>query len=41
MNESMHWELAPCFDLTYNVGIGGEHQMTIRGKAVTQVMNIC
>ncbi|MBC3879538.1 type II toxin-antitoxin system HipA family toxin [Undibacterium sp. FT79W] len=32
MNESMHWELAPCFDLTYNVGIGGEHQMTIRGE---------
>jgi len=32
MNESMHWELAPCFDLTYNIGIGGEHQMTIRGE---------
>lgn len=32
MNESMQWELAPCYDLTYNVGVGGEHQMTIRGE---------
>lgn len=23
MNESMQWELAPCYDLTYNVGVGG------------------
>lgn len=32
MNESMQWELAPCYDLTYNIGIGGEHQMTISGE---------
>lgn len=32
MNQSMQWELAPCYDLTYNVGAGGEHQMTIRGE---------
>ncbi|MBJ7309458.1 type II toxin-antitoxin system HipA family toxin [Rugamonas sp. CCM 8940] len=32
MNESMQWELAPCYDLTYNVGVGGEHQMTISGE---------
>lgn len=32
MNESMRWELAPCYDLTYNVGVGGEHQMTISGE---------
>lgn len=31
MNESMQWELAPCYDLTYNVGVGGEHQLTIGG----------
>lgn len=32
MNESMQWELAPCYDLTYNVGVGGEHQMTVSGE---------
>jgi serine/threonine-protein kinase HipA len=32
MNESMQWELAPCYDLTYNVGVGGEHHMTISGE---------
>ena len=32
MNASMQWELAPCYDLTYNVGAGGEHQMTISGE---------
>ena len=32
MNEQMHWELAPCYDLTYNEGPGGEHQMDIRGE---------
>ncbi|MFZ6774955.1 type II toxin-antitoxin system HipA family toxin [Undibacterium sp. SXout7W] len=34
MNESMQWELAPCYDLTYNVGVGGEHQMTISGEGL-------
>ena len=28
----MHWELAPCYDLTYNEGPGGEHQMDILGE---------
>jgi len=32
MNASMQWQLAPCYDLTYNVGAGGEHQMTISGE---------
>lgn len=32
MNASMQWELAPCYDLTYNIGVGGEHQMTISGE---------
>lgn len=32
MNEQMHWELAPCYDLTYNEGPGGEHQMDILGE---------
>lgn len=32
MNEQMHWELAPCYDLTFNEGPGGEHQMDIRGE---------
>lgn len=32
MNELMQWELAPCYDLTYNIGVGGEHQMTIGGE---------
>lgn len=32
MNEAMHWELAPCYDLTYNEGPRGEHQMDILGE---------
>lgn len=32
MNEQMHWELAPCYDLTYNEGPSGEHQMDILGE---------
>lgn len=32
MNEQMQWELAPCYDLTYNEGPGGEHQMDILGE---------
>ena len=28
----MQWELAPCYDLTFNEGPGGEHQMDIRGE---------
>jgi len=32
MNNTMEWKLAPCYDLTFNVGPGGEHQMTVRGE---------
>lgn len=32
MNRSMQWQLAPCYDLTYNAGVGGQHQMTISGE---------
>jgi serine/threonine-protein kinase HipA len=32
MNEQMQWELAPCYDLTYNEGPRGEHQMDILGE---------
>lgn len=32
MNAQMQWELAPCYDLTFNEGPGGEHQMDIRGE---------
>lgn len=32
MNEAMAWKLSPCYDLTFNEGPGGEHQMTVRGE---------
>ena len=32
MNAQWRWELAPCYDLTYNEGPRGEHQMDIRGE---------
>jgi serine/threonine-protein kinase HipA len=32
MNEALEWKLAPCYDLTYNAGFNGEHQMTICGE---------
>lgn len=32
MNETMEWKLAPCYDLTFNIGPGGEHQMTVLGE---------
>lgn len=32
MNAQMHWELAPCYDLTYHEGSCGEHQMDILGE---------
>ncbi len=28
----MRWKLAPCYDLTFNEGPGGEHQMDIAGE---------
>ena len=35
MDENFSWKLAPCYDLTYNEGPGGEHQMDIEGEART------
>lgn len=32
MNEAFSWKLAPCYDLTYCAGPGGEHQMAIEGE---------
>ena len=31
MNEAFQWKLAPCYDLTFNEGPSGEHQMDIQG----------
>jgi serine/threonine-protein kinase HipA len=32
MNAQFTWELAPCYDLTFNHGPGGEHQMDVVGE---------
>lgn len=32
MNRDFQWKLAPCYDLTYCTGPGGEHQMTVMGE---------
>ena len=32
MNESFQWKLSPCYDLTFNEGPAGEHQMDIQGE---------
>lgn len=32
MDDRFAWKLAPCYDLTYNEGPGGEHQMDIEGE---------
>jgi serine/threonine-protein kinase HipA len=32
MNENFQWRLSPCYDLTFNEGPGGEHQMDIQGE---------
>lgn len=32
MEQDMSWKLAPCFDLTFSTGPGGEHQMDIEGE---------
>lgn len=34
MNAQRHWKLAPCFDLTYSQGPGGEHQMDVCGEGL-------
>lgn len=33
MDESLSWKLAPCYDLTFSYGPGGEHQMSVEGEA--------
>ncbi len=35
MDERFAWKLAPCFDLSFNEGPGGEHQMDIEGEGRT------
>lgn len=32
MDETLTWKLAPCYDLTFCEGPGGEHQMDIEGE---------
>lgn len=32
LGEDRLWRLAPCYDLTFNEGPGGEHQMDVQGK---------
>jgi serine/threonine-protein kinase HipA len=32
MGNTMRWQLAPCYDLTFNLGPGGEHQMDVYGE---------
>jgi serine/threonine-protein kinase HipA len=32
MDERYRWQLAPCYDLTFSEGPGGEHQMDIEGE---------
>ena len=32
LNQARHWTLAPCYDLTFNEGPGGEHQMDELGR---------
>ncbi len=34
MDAQRHWKLAPCFDLTYSHGPGGEHQMDVCGEGL-------
>ena len=34
MDVQRHWKLAPCFDLTYSEGPGGQHQMDVCGEGL-------
>jgi serine/threonine-protein kinase HipA len=34
LDAQRHWKLAPCFDLTYSQGPGGEHQMDVCGEGL-------
>ena len=38
LNKVRQWELAPCYDLSFNAGPGGEHQMDVlgAGKNITR-----
>jgi len=40
LNQARHWELAPCYDLTFNAGPGGEHQLDVlgHGKNITRAL---
>lgn len=40
LNKVRQWELAPCYDLTFNAGPGGEHQMDVlgAGKNITRAL---
>lgn len=31
LNKARQWQLAPCYDLTFNPGPGGEHSMAVQG----------
>ena len=33
MTRDWHWQLAPCYDLSFNHGPGGEHQMAVMGES--------
>lgn len=35
MDERFEWKLSPCYDLTFNYGPSGWHQMTIMGEGLT------
>lgn len=35
MNEHFEWKLSPCYDLTFNYGPSGWHQMTVMGEGIT------
>nr|WP_283093329.1 HipA domain-containing protein [Noviherbaspirillum sp. L7-7A] len=32
MDHACRWKLAPCYDLSYCEGLGGEHQMDVEGE---------
>lgn len=35
MNQHGEWALSPAYDLTYNPGLNGYHQMDVEGEAYT------
>ncbi len=34
MTESKNWVLSPAYDLTYNTGLNGHHQMDVEGESL-------